>query len=164
MPLLQTVKISCLRSASNDSMEVKGFISLPVQKWSLYKKAGFVVVPGLTSNLLLGSSSISLFIEKISPRAGTISPISSGPVAIAEAAKKRLAMQVESDEHQKPVEEPCVITQSVRLPPMSETFVQVKASAGEIYSVETYKNLARRHQALVSLVIVDTVSATPFDI
>lgn len=50
----------------------------------LQKKVGFVVVPNLAKNVNLGTGFIGQLIEKVCPKSGHFTPISSGTVAIVD--------------------------------------------------------------------------------
>lgn len=63
--LLQTVKASRLRPASNNHMNDEEIINLPLQSGKHYEQAGFLVVPYSATNILLYTAFISWHIEKV---------------------------------------------------------------------------------------------------
>lgn len=145
--LLRTVWVSCLRSASNNQMEVKGFISQHVQIKQLYKKVRFLVILGSASNMLLGTAFISRYIRRISPTAGTISLVNSSPAATSEAAEGGSVIAVQNENHREPVGASCIIARSVRLLPTSKILLRVKKLAGGTHQVETHNNSTKMFSA-----------------
>lgn len=72
-------------------------------------------------------------------------------------------MAVEKGEHQEPFEAPRATVRLIRLSPMSEQFVRIKASARDIHLVDVQDTLAGRHQAMVAQGTVETVSRIFFN-
>lgn len=66
--LKQTVRVSRLRSTWNNSMEVRGFISLPLQIGHLQKKVELIVVQGLATNMLLRTTVSSFYTKRNLPK------------------------------------------------------------------------------------------------
>lgn len=154
----------CLRLASNNSAEADGFISLRLRIGRLREKVGSLVVPGLSTNMLVSTAFIRRYTKRISLEAETTNPVKLRPVTTAEAAEGCSALNVEKNEHRERVEAPRVIARSVRLSPMSETPLRVKTFAAGIHLVESGDNLAGTRQVLVAKGIVYTASEAPFDI
>lgn len=145
-PLVRTVKASCLWLVSNNPWEAKGFISRHLRIRQPHQKVVFLVVPGLTTNMLLGTTVIGWYIRRMSPKAETINHANLSPAAIAKAVKRSRAMAAKNNGDREKVEASCVIAQLMRLSLKSETFVGVKTSARGIHLGKTHDNLVRRHQ------------------
>lgn len=101
--LIPEVKSRHLRWASNNLMEIWRFLSLHLQIRQLLEKVRILVVPDLATNMLSITASISRYTVKLFLKAGSISPVNTGPAAIAESTKNIPAMTVGSTKCCEPV-------------------------------------------------------------
>lgn len=136
-PLLWTMKASCPWSVSISLKKVKGLISMHFKIGKLHKKVDFLEVPFVAMNMLLGTASISWYIEKISPEAETICSVILIPVAITEAAVKCPAMAVErsatlfDNQWSSKFSQDTICNRPIRqITTKEQTFVRVALSAG----------------------------------
>lgn len=126
-------------------------------------------MPGLASNLILGTAFIRKKPENISPKLSTVTPVESGPLAIINADENLSVITVESSGHSDlensiKAQEPSWLVKSVKVPQMSETIIEVETRATGIHLVENHSNLIEHHLVLVARGIVDTVPGNPFAI
>lgn len=168
-PSIETVKTGCIWSASSAPLEVKRVISLEAQMRQLHKKIGFLVVPSLATNLILGTAFIGKYVEEIRSKLNIITPMNTSPVAIVNATYRNHVLTVESHNSQgQPdqlaAEQPCVVTRVTKLAPVSEKIMEVNNSARVNHLVSTHEHLIQKRQVLVTQGIVHTAPGVPFHI
>lgn len=155
MPLVQIVKVTRLRSASNSSKQARKIVCLHLLIGQLHKNAAFLVMPCFAPYLYSGTVISSHYIEWISSKAKPITPLILSFVVIANATKDSQATTVENNEHQKPATVACAIARAVGLSKMSKTFVRVMASVERFRLMERHCALAGRAQTMVAQGIVN---------
>lgn len=128
----------------------KRFMSLDLQVGQLHKKVVFLTIPGLATNILLGTAFTKRYIEKILLKIGRIGFVNLSPIESAEAAEKHPVMTDEEGKHLEPVETPIAIARLVRLSPVRETFVCIDTPAGGINLADAHDNWSGRNQEMMT--------------
>lgn len=119
--------------------------------------------------MILGTVFIENYFRIFCTKAGSITPISSNPVAIVDETLHDhiLTFRVESDEKQDVnllYADPSLATRAISLSLMCKTMVKVKTSTEGIRLVGTQEHLIRTRQALVAQDIADTAPGFLFNI
>lgn len=159
---IQMGETSHLLSASSNPIEARASISLHLQIGPIHEKVEFLEVLGLAKNMPLDTASIIWYTKNIWLKTETIRFVNTSLVATVKMPEESLAMDVDKGKHREPYKASYAIARTVRLSPMSETFVWFRPSAGTTRLGETHDDLAGRYRALVAQGVVDKALRIPF--
>lgn len=133
-PSIKQVKAVRRRSAGSSGLEVVRIVTMKLQIWQLRSEVRFLVVPELATNIVLGTTFIGKYTERVSPTTSLTTPCDSSSVAFdAETRCDHITNisveKIMNDNRNSTDEHSCGVFQVITLLTKSETAVQVKLPA-----------------------------------
>lgn len=142
-------------------------VTMELRIGQLQREVGFLVVPQLKTNHILGIAFIKNFLEGISLKTGLVTPSNSSPVVTIYESRRdhivNISVENATDINRNATDgHSTVVSRVTTHRSMSETAVQIKTSCRGIQMVSTHESLVQKRVALVAQSIVDTTPGIPF--